>query len=121
MVESSARRVLGKANSCCGVGLGVAIDQKCRLFDGAEAGSKVNSCCGLAYAAFLISDRDDSRQEHLDGRKLSKAVWLMQEVSMKFSFSFSCERDKKSLLRSPGSASSQQMRTRNLEDPRNVF
>ena len=57
------------------------IDKECRLFDRCEAGREVDRCRRLSDPAFLICDRDNSRQESLDGRKLSKASEVMQDVS----------------------------------------
>src|ERR1700720_1055802 len=81
MVQRPAGWIFWEPNGGRSIGLGVAIDEKGRLFDGCEARGQIHSRCGLSYAAFLICHRDDSRQEHLDGRKLSKALGHMQGVS----------------------------------------
>ena len=52
-----------------------------RLLGRAKARGQVNGGGGLSYATFLVCNRDDSRQENLDWRKLSKGLGHMQEVS----------------------------------------
>ena len=72
MVEGSARRVLGKADGGCGIGLGVAIDEESRVFSGSKARRQVYSRSGFSYSTLLICDRDDSRQESLASENLAK-------------------------------------------------
>ena len=62
VIESSARRIFGEANGGSCVGLGITVDQQCRLFGGSEASREIYGRRGFPNSAFLICHRDNSCQ-----------------------------------------------------------
>jgi hypothetical protein len=63
VIERVAGGILREADSGGRVCLGVAVDEKCRLFGGREARGQVDGGRCLAYSAFLIRHRDNSVQK----------------------------------------------------------
>ncbi len=76
MIQSSAGRIFGEANGGRCVGLGITVDQQCRLIGGSEAGREIYSGSRFPNSTFLICNRDDSCQISLNfqsGENLAKS------------------------------------------------
>ena len=62
MIEGSSRRIFRKSDRRCGIGLRIAINEESGVFGGSKASGQIHRSGGLANAAFLVSDCDDSSQ-----------------------------------------------------------
>src|SRR5256885_373234 len=81
VIEGSAGGIFGESDSCSRIGLGIAVNERSRLFSGSKTGGEIHSRGCFAHSAFLICDRDDSSQVITCQRKSSKGNSRMQDVS----------------------------------------
>ena len=80
MVQCLAGRVFCKPDGRCSIALGIAIDEKGRLFRGGQTSGQINGSGGFAYTALLVCTSDDSCQM-FPHAKLNKRCGQLQVVS----------------------------------------
>jgi hypothetical protein len=86
VIERVAGGIFGKSDSGSGIGLGVAINEKCRLFDRCEACGQIDGGRSLSNSAFLIRHRNNSGQKSPVGENVAKASERCKRFRLIFAY-----------------------------------